>query len=375
MAEGVSREETTHTRCNDIIRCHCSIHPFIDNNDVINDNTAEREGMAIAMAGFVWKTVMLSSVVVLAGCAGNINATQSVPQDFTSLAKFYGPQLNEVLYKVNAGQIEGFAYTESPPLTMAMTIYAQMNHVSLPRGITGGTMLGLRAQQLESLSLPSPDALGGQTEVTASRMTQGYGVSIHNLDSQPFLTFYKIIPARQAVKMTIADYFPDLKIARDLEVLAHAGTLVSPDSLAFYGKFLSPALADTHLHEGLAPVAGVGALRCYPAVVVSWSESQWCPMPLHGADDVEIGVVTLPKDGALAIKDVGAVVYVNTGRPLLNKYMTVQIFKQVFGQDIPQDWFAVFNMRFKGQIDIATYYRGEFRIFTEQTVSRPNFGP
>lgn len=317
---------------------------------------------------------MLSAVVALAGCAANSTSPQPVPQDFTALAKFYGPQVNEVLYQANADQIQGFAYTESPPLSLAMTIYARLNHVSLPSGIKGGTMLGLRAQQLESLNLPAPDALGGQTEVTDSEMTGGYGISIRNLDRQPFLTFYKIIPTNQAARMTIADYIPDLKVARDLEVLAHAGTLVSPDSLAFYGKFLSPALTDSQLHDGLAPVAGVGALHCYPAVVVSWSESQWCPMPLHGADDVEIGVIPLPKDGTLAIKDVGAVVYANTGRLLLNRYMTLPVFTQIFKQEVPQDWFAVFNTKFKGQVDIAVYYRGDFRIFNKKTFSRLNLG-
>lgn len=317
---------------------------------------------------------MLWAVVALAGCAENSTAPQPVPQDFTALAKFYGPQVNEVLYQANAGQIQGFAYTESPPLTMAMTIYAHLNHLPLPSGIKGGSMLGLRAQQLESLNLPAPDALGGQTEVTDSKMTGGYNVSVHHLDRQPFLTFYKIIPTSQAAQMTIADYVPDLKAARDLEVLAHAGTLVSPDSLAFYGKFLSPALTDAQLHDGLAPVAGVGSLHCYPAVVVSWSEGQWCPMPLHGEDDVEIGVIPLPKDGALAIKDVGAVVYVNTGRLLLDGYMTLPAFKQIFRQEVPPDWFAVFNMKFNGSVDIVVYYRGSFRIFAHKSFSRLDQG-
>lgn len=306
------------------------------------------------------------SAVVLTGCAAP--PTKPVPQTFSGLTKFYGASIHDIVYDPEYYGNNPLAYDISPALSFAMAVYAKSNNVQVVHGADGGGAIDPLALGAMSAT-PGSSAFGALALLDAVGsisvpQSPQYTVSPDTFSKLPFLSFYKIIPVQVAKTRSVADYFGDLKLALGLEVAAHNGALKSDDSLAFDGSFLWPTLHDTSVHKGYAGVAGVDDFNCYPNIDISWSAPQACFGADMGNSEVQLGAITLPQHGKTAVPGAGVVVYVNTGRPVSNGFMTPSTLSQMLSKaPLPEGWYAVYNTEVNGQVEIAVLYNGETTYF------------
>lgn len=308
--------------------------------------------------------------VMVSACAGagtgistnGATATSKFPQTFSQAEA--ETQSWQAFPIYNGQSTSNAATVVSPESAYALASFDDQGKLNPSSSST--TNGGLDPVRLSAMSIsPSSGAFGPLLALDLLGnlpVPNAYIVNPSTFSTVPFLSFYKIVPSREASGLPRLAVFAFLKEAATLVASAHQGVVDPNLDLNWHGTVLSSNLTDKTTYSAQANVVGFENIG--GALVISWSAYLPGILFRNEADDIEIGAVGLPQVGSMSVPDAGIMVYANTGRPITGTFLTPSSFPKLMGgAQVPDDWFVVFNTPVGGQVKVAVMHAGQVRYF------------